>query len=431
MSRSLTVWWAGTTVGRLALDRHGAMRFAYGREWIEDASAPPISFSLPKRPQSFGTRRCLPFFEGLLPEGAQRDAVAVALGVSPTNTFRILAGLGAELAGALTLLPVREEPPEALAGAASRPLLDDELLLLLETIRTRPFLAGIGQGSGGLARGPGEGLRMSLAGAQSKLPVVLVDGRVSLPVPGQPTTHILKPRIPDLEHPTENEAFAMRFASRMGLNVAPARPAVVAGSTYLLVERYDRRSAPDGKVERLHQEDFCQALGFGPQRKYASDGGPGFPECFELVRRVCTHPAVAVLGLLDAAIVNVLLGNADAHGKNYSLLRKPEGEVVLAPLYDLLSTVAYPRYTPRFAMNIAGRRTLEELRRIDWERLAGRCGVAPPFVRRRVSELSELAVGRAAAVAEELALPGFGEQALASQAELVGERASRLATTVR
>ena len=107
-----------------------------------------------------------------------------------------------------------------------------------------------------------------------------------------------------------------------------------------------------------------------------------------------------------------LLGNADAHGKNYSLLRKPGGEVVLAPLYDLLSTVAYPRYTPGFAMNIAGRRTLEELRRIDWERFARRCGMAPPFVRRRVRELCDLASRRAGAVAEELALPGLGEEAL-------------------
>lgn len=431
MSRSLTVWWGSAVVGRLALDRHGAMRFTYDGGWIEDGSAPPISFSLPKRPESFSARLCLPFFEGLLPEGAQRDAVALALRVSPSNTFRLLAGLGAELAGALTLLPNHEEPPEVVAGAAPEPLSDDELLLLLETIRTRPFLAGMGRESGGRVGGPGEGLRMSLAGAQSKLPVVLVDERVALPVPGQPTTHILKPPIPDLDHPTENEAFAMRLASRMGLKVAPVRPAVVADSGYLLVERYDRRTAPDGTVERLHQEDFCQALGFVPQRKYASDGGPGFPECFELVRRVCTRPAVAVLGLLDAAIANVLLGNADAHGKNYSLLRGPEGEVGLAPLYDLLSTVAYPRYTPRFAMNVAGRRTLKELRRLDWERFARRCGMAPPFVRRRVRELCDLASRRAKAVAEELGLPGLGEEALIGQAELVGERASRLATTVR
>ena len=420
MTRSLTVWWGRVVVGRLALDRHAAMRFSYGDEWTEDVSAPPISLSLPKQPQSFSQRLCLPFFEGLLPEGAQRDAVAAGLGVSPSNTFRLLAGLGAELAGALTLLPDGEAPGGAVVDGASEPLADDELVHLLETIRTQPFLVG-----------DATELRMSLAGAQSKLPVVLVDDGVALPAPGQPTTHILKPPIPDLDGPTENEAFAMRLAARMGLAVAPVRAQVVAGRPYLLVERYDRRSASDGSVERLHQEDFCQALGIVPQRKYASDGGPGFPECFELIRRVCTRPAVDVLKLLDAAILQVLLGNADAHGKNYSLLRTPDNGIELAPLYDLLSTIAYPLYSPRFAMKIAGRRTLEELRGGDWDRFAVKCGLGPPFVRRRVAELCVAASEARASVVAELALPGLREEALVSQARLVGERASRLAGTVR
>ena len=103
MTRSLTVWWDGVVVGSLVLDRHGAMRFAYDGDWIADPARPPVSFSLPRRPESFSTRLCSPFFEGLLPEGAQRDAVASVLGVSSANTFRLLEGLGEEVAGALTL----------------------------------------------------------------------------------------------------------------------------------------------------------------------------------------------------------------------------------------------------------------------------------------------------------------------------------------
>ena len=210
-----------------------------------------------------------------------------------------------------------------------------------------------------------------------------------------------------------------------------ARP-VVADRTYLLVERYDRRVAPGGLVERLHQEDFCQALGIVPDRKYASDGGPGFPQCFELVRRVCTRPAGDVLGLLDAAIVQVLLGNADAHGKNRSVFVRTRGGqlVLLAPLYDLLSTIAYPRYSPRLAMSIVGRRTLEDLRPGDWDRFARRCGLGPRFVRRRVAELCTAASEASGSVVAELALPGLREEALVSQAELVGKRAARLADTV-
>ncbi len=419
MIRSLTVWWGSDIVGRLALDRHGAMRFTYDGGWIDSTSAPPISFSLPKQPKSFSPRLCVPFFEGLLPEGTQRDGAAAALGVSSSNTFQLLVGLGAEVAGALSLLPEGEgigggEPTER-----PEPLSDDELAGLLDTIRTRPLLAG-----------SGERLRMSLAGAQSKIPVVLVDDRIALPQPGEPTTHILKPPIADLDGATENEAFAMRFAARLGLTVAPVRVEVVGGRPCLLVERYDRRSAADGRVDRLHQEDFCQALGILPERKYASDGGPGFPQCFDLIRRVCTRPAAAVLGLLDAAIVQVLLGNADAHGKNYSLLRRPDGQIGLAPLYDLLSTVAYPRYSPKFAMSIAGRSRLRDFRRGDWNRFARRCGLGPPFVRQRVAELCDMVYEASVAVTGELTLPGLGEDALANQSELVRARASRLAAMV-
>ena len=417
MTRALTVWWEGAVVGALTADRHGAMRFAYDADWLADPAAPALSVSLPKRAEPFPPRRCRPFFEGLLPEGAQRDAVAAVLGVSRANEFRLLERLGGEVAGALALWPAGEPPPRFEAAGTASSLADDDLAAVLASLETRPFLAGT------------RGLRLSLAGAQSKLPVALVDGRVALPAPGQPTTHILKPPIARFPATTENEAFAMRLAARLGLDAAPVEPYLVAGRACLLVTRYDRRAEPDGTVRRLHQEDICQALGIVADRKYAADGGPGFRQCFELVRRACTRPAVEVLKLLDAAIVQVLLGNADAHGKNYSLLHQ-EGRLELAPLYDLLSTVAYPDLSPDFAMRIARRATLEELRRGDWDRFANSAGLGAPFVRRRVQELADLALTRADAVAAELAGPGMDQDALAGFAERVAERARRLALTV-
>ena len=250
MTRSLTVWWDGVVAGSLALDRHGAMRFAYDGAWVADPDRPPVSFSLPKRPESYSTRLCTPFFEGLLPEGTQRDAVAAALGVSSANTFRLLAGLGEEVAGALTLCPEGEVPSVPEVGGGGRVLPGDQLGELLDTIRRRPLLAG-----------RGDGPRLSLAGA-------------------------------------------------------------------------------------------CQALGVTSARKYASDGGPGFVRCFDLVRRVCARPATAVLELLDAAIIQVLIGNADAHGKNYGILYDPPHAPTLAPLYDLMCTVAYPHLAATLAMKI-------------------------------------------------------------------------------
>jgi len=416
--RALAVWWEGAVVGSLTVDRHGAMRFAYDGGWVANPSAAALSVSLPKRLEPFPPRTCRPFFEGLLPEGAQRDAVAAALGLSPANEFELLDRLGGEVAGALTLWPAGEPPPALEAAGPPTVLSDDELAGLVARLDARPFLAGT------------RGLRLSLAGAQSKLPVVVVDGRVALPASGQPTTHILKPPIARFEATTENEAFAMRLAAGLGLEAAPVAPHRVGeGPSCLLIGRYDRRRGPDGLVRRFHQKDFCQALGVVAGRKYAAEGGPGFRQCFDLVRRACSRPAVELLKLLDAAILHVLLGNADAHGKNYSLLYREDG-IALAPLYDLLSTVAWPELSAGFAMKIARRVTLQELRRGDWDRFAGGIGLGAPIVRRRVSELAELALERAEGVAGDLAHPGLDEHALAQCAARITDRARRLALTV-
>ena len=415
--RTLTVRWGDAVAGALTADRHGAMRFAYDAAWLADPAAPALSCSLPKRREPFRTRECRPFFEGLLPEGTQRDAVAAVFGVSPGNEFALLERLGGDVAGALTLWPADEAPRRAEPAQPAAALEDQELADVLAGLEARPFLAGT------------RGLRLSLAGAQSKLPVVLAGGRVALPSPGQPTTHLLKPPIARFPATTENEAFAMRFAARLGLDTAPVEAYSVADGYCLLVTRYDRQRDADGTARRLHQEDFCQALAVPSGRKYAAEGGPGFRQCFELARRTCSRPAVAVLKLLDAAIVQVLVGNADAHGKNYSLLYRGGG-VEVAPLYDLLSTVAYAELSPRFAMRPARRATLEELRRGDWDRFARSVGIAAPFVRRRVAELAELAGNRAGAVAGELAVTGLNPDALAGFAERVTDRARRLALTV-
>ena len=418
MTRALAVWWEGAVAGSLALDADGQMEFTYAAEWLSMDRTRALSFSLPKRSEPFRRRLCRPFFEGLLPEGAQRDTVARVLGVSPENEFGLLERLGGDVAGALTLWPEGETPPRREHEDQADALSDEGLVALLESLPTRPFLAGA----------PGR-LRLSLAGAQSKMPVVLVGSRVALPAPGQPTTHILKPAINRFPAIVENEAFAMRLAARLGLSVAAVEPRSVGGRPYLLVERYDRRTDADGRVRRLHQEDFCQALGLLPHRKYAADGGPAAGDCFDLVRRACSRPAVEVLKLLDAFIVQALIGNADAHGKNYSLLYR-DAAIEHAPLYDLLSTVAYPELDSGFAMRIGGRRTLEELRGGDWDRFARTAGIGVPFVRRRVRELADRARESAGSVAAELSLPGLSDEVLAGCAARASERAQRLAGTV-
>lgn len=413
MKAALSVWWDGGLVGALRLDEHGDMSFAYEPAWLSDPAAPPLSASLPKQAETFNRRACRPFFAGLLPEEGQREAVARALGLSKGNDFALLRALGGDVAGALTLWPEGETPPTPAEHAAPEPLGDNALVAMLDELPTRPLLAGQ------------EGLRLSLAGAQTKVPIVLVDGAIALPAPGQPTTHILKPPIERFPATTENEAFAMALAAEVGLSVAPADARVVSDRRFLLVTRYDRARGGADRVVRLHQEDFCQALGIPPEHKYAAEGGPTFKTGFELLRRVATRPAVEVLKLLDAAIFNLIIGNADAHGKNYSLLHGADG-ATLAPLYDLLSTIAYPDLSPKLAMKIAKCGTLEEIDDTAWPKFAADAGLGTPFVRRRVKELAESAAKSAPIVAARIAKPGLSEADLDRFAALVVARATRL-----
>ena len=148
---------------------------------------------------------------------------------------------------------------------------------------------------------------------------------------------------------------------------------MVEGRPFLLVSRYDRESLDDGSVRRIHQEDFCQALGVPPETKYAAEGGPTLADAFALLRRLSVRPAVDVLKLLDAVIFNVIVGNADAHGKNFSILYS-DGGGRLAPLYDLLSTIAYPDLSAKFAMRVGRRATLGELNAEAWKAFAAEAG---------------------------------------------------------
>lgn len=414
MTDTLTVWWGHDIVGSLALNRQGDSSFSYAETWLAKPATRAISLSLPLRAEPFSRRESRPFFEGLLPEESQRAAIARALGLSTGSEFRLLEALGGEVAGALSLWPEGERPPvEAPSTQSATPLDDDALIDILNRLPTRPMLAGE------------TGLRLSLAGAQTKLPVVVDKGRIALPAPGQASTHILKPPIEHFEGTTENEAFAMRLARQVGLSVAEVDYRCIRGRAFLLVERYDR-IAGNGRVKRLHQEDFCQALGFPSSRKYAADGGPVLRDCFGLLRSSATRPAREVLKLFDAAIFNLIIGNADAHAKNYSLLYRDDA-LEMAPLYDLLATVAYPDLSPKLAMKIAGRATLDALKATDWGRFADESGVSQAFVKRRAKALADRVLRATAQVEAGFDLSESALQKMSEYASLAAERAARLA----
>ena len=182
--------------------------------------------------------------------------------------------------------------------------------------------------------------------------------------------------------------------------------------------------------EESQRDAATQALGVPTETKYASEGGPTFGDCFALLRRVAARPAVDVLKMLDAVIFNLIVGNADAHGKNFSILYDRDGPR-LAPLYDLLATVAYPELSPKLAMRIGKRETLGEMDAKGWSAFAVDAGVGLPLIRRRVSEISQAVMASVHDVAGEVMRAGLDESALSRFAAMAADRAAQCAITVQ
>ena len=354
MNRVLDVYLHDVLAGQLAQGKGGALSFAYDGQYVE-GSKPALSISMPAREQSYDGIEVRAFFSGLLPDDIVRHRLAKYLGVSEKNPFSLLEVIGGECAGALSLYPEGDKP--SASTDADIDILDDQNLKeILDLLRRRPLLAGDG------------GLRLSLAGAQDKIAVGMQDGKIALVKGHTPTTHILKPLIEDIKDSVHNEVFCMRLAAMMGIDVPRVGIRWLGDTPYFLIERYDRIKTEAGKIQRLHQEDFCQAMGIMPDIKYEREGGPSVADCQTVLRKNSTQPAADNLRFLERVIFNYLIGNADAHGKNYSLLytnAKPQ----LAPAYDLLCTKVYPELSIRMAMKIGKKYKPDDVFIRHWNRL--------------------------------------------------------------
>jgi serine/threonine-protein kinase HipA len=383
MARALDVYLHTDLLGHLTQDDDGDMSFQYAESWLQRAGAVPLSHSLPLRAERFRRKECRGFFAGILPEESKREMIARNLGISARNDYAMLERIGGECAGAVTFLPEGAPMPDSQYGY--RELSDEDLSAILKELPRRPLLAGE------------EGVRLSLAGAQDKLAVRIEGGTIGLPLGGAPSTHILKPNVERFAGAVFNEAFCMQLAAAAGLPAAAVEIREVDRTSYLLVERYDRhhRPMPDGapEVERLHQEDFCQALGIVSEQKYQKEGGPSLKQCFALVREVSSAPVIDLARLLDDVVFNYIVGNNDAHGKNFSLLYRPgrpgELEIGLAPLYDVVSTVHYPELSRDMAMRIGEQYSSEKVTLRDFEKLAEDAKLGKPLVRARLTETIE------------------------------------------
>jgi len=375
MAHELEVWLFARRVGTLTLV-DGRLSFCYVPAWLSQSGAVALSASLPLQAEPFDDRKARPFFAGLLPEGHLRRLIAQQFQVSNQNDFALLEHIGGECAGAVTFLGPGQALPVPTRNDDAQWLSDDEVVAILDELPRRPMLAGK------------DGLRLSLAGAQDKLPVVFDGARIGLPRGGTPSSHILKPVIHAAPDSVINEGFCMALAEAMRLKPAKSKVHLVLDRSFLLVERYDRAIDEEGYRQRLHQEDFCQALGVAPELKYQNEGGPDLAQCFGLVRHATRPSAPQVLRLFDYVIFNVLIGNHDAHAKNFSLLYSGKTPV-LAPFYDTLSTAVYPTLTPKMAMKIGSRYKFSEVQARHWDQFAEGAGLARAQAKRRILELAK------------------------------------------
>jgi serine/threonine-protein kinase HipA len=384
--KSLDVYLGQDCVGHLIQNEQGQLAFTYSNVWLHRADAIPLSTSLPLREESFSRNECRGFFEGILPESGQREQIARNLGISARNDFALLEQIGGECAGAVTFIssgtPFIKEMKDQY-----RALSPMELAKILDDLPQRPLMAGT------------DGVRLSLAGAQDKIAVRVNGNDISVPLGNAPSTHILKPAVRQFKGLVFNEAFCMRLASRVGLVVANVEIRKVEDIDYLLVERYDRHQH-DEIMERIHQEDFCQALNIISELKYQNEGGPSLKQCFDLLRSVSSAPVIDLQGLLDAVIFNFAIGNHDAHGKNFSLLRK-KNDIRLAPLYDLVCTSYYPNLSTKMAMKIGGEYKSADIFPRHFERLAEEANLGKALVVKRVVSMAQTILREINAIAVE------------------------------
>jgi serine/threonine-protein kinase HipA len=413
---ALSVYYEQRLVGTITVDADGA-GFTYDPSWLSTRGAFPISTSIPLNKGRTGPAVLLPWAANLLPESGNLQAVGQFLGVAPSDVIGILSEIGRDTAGALSI-----GRPGTSSSANWRPIENTtDLERIIEELPKKPFLVGE------------EGVSMSLAGVQSKMGVAVDDqGRICIPLEGSPSTHILKPDIPRLWGSVQNEAFCLTLAKRMNLPVADVTTGVAGKRSYLLVKRYDRAKT-DGQWRRLHQEDFCQALGKPPTAKYEANQtgirGPTLKDMFDATRRLA--PPTEIVKLLDMLVFNVIACNTDAHAKNYSLMVRASG-ASLAPIYDVMCGEVWENVTKNLAQKIAGKNRGEHLKGRHWQRFAKECGLNPRQVLARVATLAEEAQAAAAAAAEDVGKMPAGKHPLLRQtANAITKRALTIGRQIK
>ncbi len=410
-SKKLTVYLHSQRVGHLWIDERSRFAFQYNPHYFLIADAMALSLSLPMREAPYTDDAAKAFFKNLLPEGEVRSLIAKIKQVSEHNDYKMLEAIGGECAGAVTILP-EGMTPRGEAGYTALSI--HELEKALATQSHRPILILKDE------------LRLSLAGAQNKIPLYIKDEALFLTTGAAPSSHILKPQSMYFSDMVQNEHFCMLLAEVIGL---PVPVSFIWKSKKLfayIVERYDRKRLKDGTVERVHQEDFCQVLGRMPEQKYETEGGPGLNECRRIIETYSSSPVLDKEAFVKWVVFNYLIGNADAHGKNLSLIREKEGGIRIAPFYDLISTSAYSELVKKMAMRIGKEYRFKWIAERHWRRMADQLDIKFKYLRGVVLHTAETLDNEMACVAETVTEKYNGKITIERICEVITTHISRV-----
>ena len=378
MTASVPIWFDDLAVGQVNVAADGSLSLRYAYRWLQTAAAFPLSVTMPLRAEPYPSDVITPWLANLLPEEDQLKVLTRSLGLDQADVLAVLAEIGGDTAGALSFGAATARPLWAYTPLTSFYETADPRLALefhFEDLGRRPFLVGE------------EGVRQSLAGGQKKsaLAVLGPDGApvlrlpqegdvLAIPLNGAPSTLIVKPDNPNLPGITENEVWCLRMAQAIAIEAAQSTILQSSKRTAIAVLRYDRRLGRNGKLVRLHQEDFAQANGLPPGRKYEQGTLPGL-DLKTLLATGRHVSATDALALLDQVILNILVANTDAHAKNYSLILPVGAAPRLAPIYDVSTVLSWPHVVKTYAQFIDGKkRRPDTVSGRHWEAIAREIG---------------------------------------------------------
>lgn len=374
----LSVRLRGKPIGILGQDAHGKLYFYYLEPFPNNQISISHSLPLSMEKRIFSESECKPFFEGLLPDSEiARQMIAAQHRISAHNTFQLLKVMGQDCPGAISFHtlndPVYEYEFEKIDADFKT---DTEIEAYIKKLPQYPLLHGLTE------------VRLSLAGVQNKIGVVYRDEKIGIPKKNTPSTHILKPEIDGFENSAFNEYFCLSLAKAAFLNAAEVSFRKIENTPCVILGRYDRSYNMEG-FKRLHQEDFCQALGKIPTQKYENEGGPSLEDCFNLLTSVSADLALDRLKLLGYIIFNFIVGNTDAHGKNFSILYGFWPLPRLAPLYDALCCQIYSNHSQKMAMKIGGEYEAKNVFDRHWARFCASAGLSFPEFKKTTHELCQ------------------------------------------